>query len=277
MNKYRYILGICLLLIAAYSHSQVVINNKDNNTSGGTFHVDGAGDNDAVPTATQIENDVFVDSDGKLGIGTITPDKKLHIEVNATSTIPLRIADGSQAAGRVLTSDADGYGRWQNFGAIPVRNVLLGAAKQFKIADVTGKYLYSNTSVTLPPGLWLVEVNVLVYRSGGSATSDFAPKIWLKTIISDTKTATAGPTSDSYGPGSSGRMACDYVYAKGPGLNMINGYFIINNNSEKNKTYYYMFGYASVFGGTIPADSTFSFGGDNESTIFATYIDEARP
>ncbi|MFN4233396.1 MAG: hypothetical protein ACK4IK_01175 [Bacteroidia bacterium] len=49
-------------------------------------------------------------SNGNVGIGTTSPTTKLHVE-NASSPA-LRIVDGTQAAGRVLTSDANGNATW---------------------------------------------------------------------------------------------------------------------------------------------------------------------
>lgn len=53
-------------------------------------------------------NRLTIKADGNIGIGSITPLAKLDIEGN------IRIADGTQAAGRVLTSDANGLASWQN-------------------------------------------------------------------------------------------------------------------------------------------------------------------
>ena len=47
---------------------------------------------------------------GNVGIGTITPDTKLHIV--GTSGTTIKIVDGNQAVGRVLTCDAAGVGSW---------------------------------------------------------------------------------------------------------------------------------------------------------------------
>ncbi|MCP4579973.1 MAG: hypothetical protein GY839_00030 [candidate division Zixibacteria bacterium] len=44
---------------------------------------------------------------GDVGIGTITPDEKLHIAGN------IKIVDGTEGNGKVLTSDASGVGSWQ--------------------------------------------------------------------------------------------------------------------------------------------------------------------
>ena len=43
----------------------------------------------------------------KVGIGTTAPDEELHVVGN------IKMVDGNQAAGRVLTSDANGVGTWQ--------------------------------------------------------------------------------------------------------------------------------------------------------------------
>ncbi|PXV58824.1 hypothetical protein CLV62_1434 [Dysgonomonas alginatilytica] len=275
-NVLKYILAFCFLCLTHVLPAQVGINAK--NYSGGTFFIDAAGDNSATPVATQIANDVLISTTGRLGVGTIAPTTQLHIE-GSTANPVLRIVDGTQTQGRVLTSKADGEAHWQPFGAVLVKNIPLGAAKQFTITDITSRYIYSNTSVTLPPGLWLIEVNILVYRVSGTAATDFTIKTWLQTFMADTNTGQS-ITVDGYGNGYSGRMACNFMYLKNNGFNMINGFFVINNKTGANKTYYYMFG----SGGTYPVASsvtsatTFSFGGPaNESTIFATYIDEPRP
>jgi len=49
--------------------------------------------------------------EGRVGIGTVTPTVPLH--VTGTSTGAVRIVDGNQASGYVLTSDANGVGKWQ--------------------------------------------------------------------------------------------------------------------------------------------------------------------
>ncbi len=46
-------------------------------------------------------------STGNVGIGTESPDEKLHISGN------VKIVDGNQGANKVLTSDANGVGSWQ--------------------------------------------------------------------------------------------------------------------------------------------------------------------
>ncbi|MBK8339902.1 MAG: hypothetical protein IPK99_07820 [Flavobacteriales bacterium] len=61
---------------------------------------------DSAWVAEPFDNRVWSDSNYDVGIGTQTPQAKLHVAGN------VRIADGTQAAGRVLTSDADGDAVW---------------------------------------------------------------------------------------------------------------------------------------------------------------------
>ena len=50
---------------------------------------------------------VRITSNGNVGIGTTEPDEELHVVGN------IKMVDGNQAAGKVLTSDASGVGTWQ--------------------------------------------------------------------------------------------------------------------------------------------------------------------
>ncbi len=72
-----------------------------------------------IGNAIDANNNNFVDlaerndamvvlKNGNIGIGSSTPQDKLHIVGN------LRMEDGNQAAGKVLTSDTNGRATWQN-------------------------------------------------------------------------------------------------------------------------------------------------------------------
>jgi hypothetical protein len=52
-----------------------------------------------------------VDSSGNIGIGTASPSTKLHVV--STTSGAIRIVDGTQQLGYVLTSDGNGVGTWQ--------------------------------------------------------------------------------------------------------------------------------------------------------------------
>ena len=87
--------------------------NTDQGSGGLTFHTSNIANTTAnALLATNIPERVRIDADGEVGIGTNNPLAKLHI-VNATSGA-IRIEDGTQANGNILTSDANGVGTWRN-------------------------------------------------------------------------------------------------------------------------------------------------------------------
>lgn len=57
---------------------------------------------------------VRITSTGNVGINTTAPGATLQVNGNSGTTI--KIVDGNQAAGKVLTSDANGQGSWQTAG-----------------------------------------------------------------------------------------------------------------------------------------------------------------
>ena len=106
---------IVTLIINVALYSQVGINTQNPQ---GIFNIDGGKDNPttgSAHTAAQQRNDLVFTANGNLGLGTITPTTKLDID-NGTTNGAIRIVDGTQAAGRVLTSDANGVATWQNKG-----------------------------------------------------------------------------------------------------------------------------------------------------------------
>ena len=76
---------VCLIAVSAFAHSQVGVSTSNPQ---GTFHIDGAKDNPltGAPDAAQQANDVAVTSEGRVGIGNITPTSNLHIMNRGTAT-----------------------------------------------------------------------------------------------------------------------------------------------------------------------------------------------
>lgn len=199
----------------------------------GTFHVDGAKDNQATgaPTASQQNNDFVVTSVGNVGIGTTTPTRKLEI-VSPTSPA-LRIQDGNQNINYVLMSDANGYGAWKALSnAISVTFPTSG----YSGAIVNGNNnIWTNVQVSLPPGKWLVLTNIIL-----NATTDPAggKGAWIRLYWSESNTS---PVGAFYGGYNSGSFMAPYGNAIGTTL--------INNGTNALKTYYLMIGAIDIVGG----------------------------
>ncbi|MCK6650768.1 MAG: hypothetical protein L6Q66_14015, partial [Bacteroidia bacterium] len=58
---------------------------------------------------------MIIDQNGNIGMGTNAPSTLLHL--NSASSPAFRLVDGTQGAGKVLTSDANGNATWQTAAA----------------------------------------------------------------------------------------------------------------------------------------------------------------
>ena len=86
------------------------LNNLDNDSISGdtitggtidTFASTGIDDNAAATAVT-------IDATGQIGVGTTSPDTTLHVDGS------IKIVDGNQGLGKILTSDVNGVATWQN-------------------------------------------------------------------------------------------------------------------------------------------------------------------
>ncbi|WOC51347.1 hypothetical protein BPO_0700 [Bergeyella porcorum] len=112
-------------------------------------------DNEIADTRTVTQADKSLtfrsSGDGKVIMENTT--------ATATSQVtPLRIVDGGQAEGKALFSDADGVATWKTFAPKSVVGKVAAAARSYDAADKV--WLVGSgatiTSITLPPGKWLV-------------------------------------------------------------------------------------------------------------------------
>lgn len=142
----------CILCLALFFHKGQAQIGIQTETPLAIFHVDPK--KDTNPTGFSGTSDDFaITSTGNVGIGTIAPTEKLHI--NGT----FRFRDGNQAENRVLISDALGNAKW---GDRPKLNIIevddinsLLIGKTF-----TGTPSYSGISITLPEGSWQIMFQV---------------------------------------------------------------------------------------------------------------------
>jgi hypothetical protein len=218
---------------------------------------------------------------------------------------PLAYTSGSPATGMVLTSDAKGNAAWQYPGVrIIPGSIPSGSGYSVPwawIADPAdihnppaGTYHYTgpssatSASITLPPGKWLVYVQMLMYPSGANNTAGY---FWLRTSFSDNPTT----PSVSYDVGVS--SIASEIYISGmyyspnttapsvntdliPPYSMLQGWIVINNTSSNSKTYYYITGptrcsNAAAHNSSITGRTILNFGGDSwsEDMLFAVMVE----
>ena len=100
---------------------------------------------------------MIIKNSGAVGIGTVNPGTKL--EVNGTSGATLKIVDGNQGDGKVLTSDASGVASWQTPSSAPVSTVAgrtgavtLSSSDLTDWATATSSFLTSSSTLAVSNG-----------------------------------------------------------------------------------------------------------------------------
>jgi hypothetical protein len=188
-------------------------------------------------------NNGFIQLGGDLIKATIinaTSSNTLEINTGGTSSSPVsgfKIVDGTQGQNKVLTSDANGKTRWDTVGITLGSGVLGGGTNIENNLTTSSSYVYTNAYVVLPPGRWLVTVNMLLSKTGNAFT---APNEfwWVRTTFSNSST-TFSPSSDIEGTNLliSGGLNPNTNYG------LMYGSVTIQNNTTSNKTYYFMAGF----------------------------------
>ncbi len=147
-------------------------------------------------TSTQDNSIILGNSsnaNNKIGIGTNTPDERLHVVGS------VKIVDGNQGAGKVLVSDATGKAIWQNPNSLKVYGEINKNSNQILASG--GAVTFGNNgeyqNVTLNPnaiqvtqsGVYKVTYNIALYKfAGGSKINpEFYLQIW-GTPIPNSKT-----------------------------------------------------------------------------------------
>lgn len=156
------------------SYAQIGVNTD---TPQQLFHIDAQGNTSGT---TNISDDIVVDSNGNMGIGTLSPTAKLHI---ATTQTGLRLQDGTQGAMKMLHSkDSNGNLSWTNQPTSSATFYYLNS----------GRKNLPNATRTLLLAIPIAETgNYLIFiRWWGSATTTYSRDKNISAYIYLTKAST---------------------------------------------------------------------------------------
>ena len=100
----------------------------------------------------------------KVGIGTYKPGAKLEVN-NGTAAGAVKIVDGTQGAGKVLTSDADGLATWKSITLFTGTERI--GAYHWGVGTALGNTNWNKiASITVPPGASMVYVKIHLLAGG---------------------------------------------------------------------------------------------------------------
>lgn len=131
-----------------------------------------------------------------VGINTTAPTHKLHIETGGTATAPvaaIKIVDGNQAVGKILTSDANGVGTWSNinlFSSLPVNGYFTWIAN----TQLGNTNWNSVAYLDVPPGTHNISAKIHFLASGFAVTEGAYIRFFIgKDQLSNTSSGNYNP------------------------------------------------------------------------------------
>lgn len=204
---------------------------------------------------------------GNVGLGISSPTAKLHI--NSSTSPAFRLVDGTQGAGRVLKSDANGNASWiQDNTALPTIIATLGTGATISATTVDPALNGTDTGtrITLPANSkYIIMCYMLVRASKTVPSNGYA---WLQSTFTESATSNTHSSDIQGSFYISGAIIPNQNY-----FNMMNGAIVIQNSTSSPKTYYYRVRLAYSSGLTAGTEVS-SFGGNawGENNIIAVGI-----
>lgn len=119
--------------------------------------------NDTFDTSNANSNVILLGDDSynapNVGIGTYKPVAKLDIK--GTYGRAIRIADGTQGQGKVLTSDYNGVGTWKEINVSLFKKAPIAGTFSWAAATELGNTSFNKiASLTVPPGASMIYVKI---------------------------------------------------------------------------------------------------------------------
>lgn len=170
-----------LFLISIFAYSQNGKVGIGTKSPQQVLHIDAAKNTPAGSTTSNVADDVVVTQQGYLGIGTVNPTKRLEIQSTTSKNGAVKIVDGTQQNNAFLQTDGNGLAQWYVQGSI--KSIVLGRFEGVATNSTNGAtYRDIKASITLTPGIWMVNF-------GGTfkISNDVKTPYWIHAWLSDTQ------------------------------------------------------------------------------------------
>lgn len=187
------------------------------------------------------DNGIAISESGNVGLGTSTPNTKLHINTT-TAGAGFRLVDGTQGTGKVLSSNASGNASWVT--NVAVAPTIIGETDQAAPTPSGSDYAIANNTylkrkITLPSGKWIIMVGQTFNNLKNlSSNEGYMTHIYLGGTTTSI-TLPAGVTR-------TGIMGANVIYSAS-GVSISTGSFLINNTNTSDVTLYLLFGSNDYF------------------------------
>lgn len=233
----------------------------------GMFHIDSQSNTSGSSNTT---DDIVVDANGNMGIGTTTPTAKLELKSTGTAATPvpaIKIVDGAQARGKLLrTQDDEGTALWTIIPVPQVQsNLMVSSIQPYPLNSTATSFLKTGAYIDLPVGKWEVKVSMRV-NVADATKFNIGDWVLIRTTFVDD---VASDPSTSY---SADLGDTKYISGLHHGQNIVLvGSVFINNTSGATKRYVYAVGNFTVSNTSAMDGNIDTLGVDNEeSFIVAT-------
>ncbi len=138
---------------------------------------------------------VIMGASGNVGIGTNLPSAKLEVN-SGTTAGAIKLVDGTQGAGKLLTSDANGVGTWQMAADLGIPRPAL-----FQLSSNISNFLNgvsAGNSQSTPMTQIVNKTDGSVTFNAGTNTISFSPGTYQMTFVYEATHDNTGCTLSSY-------------------------------------------------------------------------------
>lgn len=169
---------ILCLLPYCWSSAQIGINTE---YPKGILHIDAKGDNGENNFPVNITDDVVIDQNGNMGLGTLNPTEKLQVEGSTLFKGKVTVNNTSKGEGKVfVTTNGNGKGTWKSMEAMHKVIIDYKLNDAIRATHLPSEQLYlmqTNASLTLSGDIASLGVNKVSFNTPlGNVENGFSLK-----------------------------------------------------------------------------------------------------